>query len=301
MKKWLATVVVTALLLFVIIINQSSYPELNYYQRNAINTNHKQDNIYFVFINGLGASCDGSTYNNMDFPEIRKVLTGLGFNFYDHRFLMYSYNGGEVVGDRWIPEEYTASDTGQLIQISTNKLEYLIEQFSFAHPEAKYILVGHSLGGKIAMDFLTNVRSELRNKIKGVVTMNSPLIGSPNKIPGKVMNFLERFNSIWVSPAVQQLIWEYKYANKVSIALKKTINQLQKEGIIVATFSTRQDRLVDATTACIAEGGTPITAGTIVDVNGYSIRDIAAHMQILGHDKVKRYFVSLYINSILTD
>ena len=258
-----------------------------------------QKNIHFVFLNGLGTHCDGTRYSNMAFADIRRALLGVGYYLYDPRFLMYSYTGGEVLGDKWYPRKYTPRDTGQPIQLSVKRLEYMIEQHSIAHPEAKYILIGHSLGGRVALDFVTHNQEQYGEKIIAVITLNSPLVGSGQRIPGDLLSQIDTEGDRWSSPAVRHLLWESEYYSELVRMRRQTVKELQRQGLRVATFSTSEDIIVDAMVGCITdEHGRPVTDGMIVDVGGSSIRDISGHRQILAHEDVTRYIISMYLDII---
>ncbi|MBO8137232.1 MAG: hypothetical protein H0Z40_03730 [Desulfotomaculum sp.] len=301
MKKLslLGTAVITISALFLVFQMAPDANGEQYLEKKPL-LKDKSENVYIVFLNGLGSSCDGTRYNNMHFYELRKILAGVGFSYYDERFIMYSYNGGIVKNGRWFPEKHTPRDTGQPIQLSASRLEYLIEQISLVHPEARFILVGHSLGGRIALDFASTAGPVLRKKIIGIVTLNSPLLGSSKKIPGVVMNLLNSLDSILSSPAVRQLLWECSYSSKLQVMRRYDIKKLKKEGISVATFSTREDKVVEAINGCIMDqNGQPMTEGFIVRANDFSIRDLTSHINILNNKKVHEYLINLYLDVIL--
>lgn len=136
------------------------------------------DNQYIIFLNGLGCDYNGDLSEGLGFPKIRRSLAKAGYKSLDNRFLLYSYTGGKVIDRKWHPNKYSALDTGQPISLSVNRLDFLIHQFSQAYPEARYILVGHSLGGRVALDFACSADPAIRQKIKGVITLNSPLLGA---------------------------------------------------------------------------------------------------------------------------
>lgn len=259
-----------------------------------------QDNIYFVFLNGLDCKSDGTRYGEMGFEEIRRAMARAGFTFSDHRFLLYSYTGGKVAGELWYPDKYSSVDTGQPLQLSVQNLELLIERFSLSHPEASFVLVGHSLGGRIALDFVSSTNEENKKRIKGVITLNAPLTGASFKVPGVFMEVLARVHYILNTPVVRQLIWEAKVLEENNYIRRETIKELQNSGVRIATFSTNQDMVVHAMGGCIVDQeGKPVTEGYIVNVNRLPIRHFFGHMQILEHSDISRYLVNFYLELIL--
>lgn len=257
--------------------------------------NHRPEQVYVVFINGLGCEYRDNLCKDMGFSKIRDSLSRAGFSYNDDHFLLYSYKGGTVVQGRWCPNKYSARDTARPIYASINNLESMIEDFSRSHPEAKYILVGHSLGGRIAMDFVGATTDKNRERIKGVITLNSPLLGASTSVPEAVLHILDFRNQFIGSPAIQQLLLEFQYWQEFASQRRQTVHELQRSGVRVATFSTSQDKIVKAFTGCIMdERGRPLTDGFVVNIKNnsqFSLRN--GHMQILEHQGVARYIVNL--------
>jgi len=257
---------------------------------------HQLDHLYIIFLNGLGCKYKGDLSEGLGFPKIRKSLAKAGYSYFDHRFLLYSYTGGIVEKGKWYPNKYSAADTGQAIPLSVNRLEFLIHEFSKAHPEAKYILVGHSLGGRIALDFVCSAEPQIRQKIKGVITLNSPLLGASVKLPEKILDVLGSANCLYTSPAIKQLLWEVNHQREMASLRRRDIYKLQRDGLRVATFSTHQDLVVRPFTGCIVdEKGSPVTEGFIVNVkaSNITIRELFGHMKILEKEEVIKYVTAL--------
>ena len=257
-------------------------------------------NLYFVFLNGLDTRCDGSPFQHMGFENIRRALSVIGYSFYDDRFLMYSYMGGHIENSNWVPYPYTRKNTGQSLYLSVNQLEQLIENISLANPEARFILVGHSLGGRIALDFVSTTHPDHRKKIRGVVTLNSPLMGSTINVPGILMRILDASGSVWGSTAVKQLIYESRFYQDFLQLRTSSIKQLQRDGVQVATFSHHKDYFVSSKTSCITDHrGYPITAGFIINNSPiHSKYGLNSHMQILDDQNVISYLLTLASRSI---
>ncbi|MDO7788531.1 PGAP1-like alpha/beta domain-containing protein [Desulforamulus aquiferis] len=304
MKK--ACILTVFSLLFVIVLPSYIYPQQSRNDKAPLEVsslmlgNGGQEDLYFIFINGLDCKCDGTRYNDMGFEVIRRNMARAGFTFTDNRFLLYSYTGGKVERGRWYPNKYESKDTGQPLQISVKNLELLVREYSSSHPKASFILIGHSLGGRIAMDFVSSTSEEMRKKIGGVVTLNSPLSGASFKVPEMIMEVFSKIDFILSSPAVRYLIWESKNLEENTYKRRKSIEELQKGGLRVATFATNQDMVVHAQGSCILdETGKPVSEGYILNVNRLPAKHFVGHMQILKHEEVSMYLVNLYIESIL--
>lgn len=250
-------------------------------------------NTYLVILYGLGCRYDGTSDLNTGFKALVKSLSKYGFPIDDEHILLYSYTGGKMAGKRWIPEKYGSGDTGQPIEWSVKRLAELIERFSLAHPEARYILIGHSLGGRIALDF-ASVTTEVNKKIKGVITLNSPLIGLDSAFPAYIRKHLNNSGTIWSSVAVNQIIWECGYWEELAAKRRAALKNLQKDGVHIATFSSDSDLLVRPISSCITdEKGKPITEGFIIKDSFFSFRDILGHNKILEDPLIAQYLFYL--------
>lgn len=232
----------------------------------------------------------------MGFNYFRKQFTQAGLSYSDGHFLKYSYKGGKVIKGRWYPNPYKREDTGQPIQFSILYLKEMIEEFSTYHPKARFLLVGYSLGGRIAFDYVTQYHLKEPGNIKGVITLNSPLTGSPYSRT----DILSIIRPIWGSIAVKQLSAEYQLRNELDlIKLKEdSARKLIEAGIHLATFGTKQDVIVDPFTACLVDKhGHPITEGYIVSVNLLSgaFYELFGHMQILKQEQVANYIILVYL------
>jgi len=257
-----------------------------------------KNNTYVIFLSGLNSHCDGSLYNQMGFTYLRHRFGGVGLAYRDERFLMYSYKGGRIQKGRWHPNPYTPADTGQPIQFSVRYLKDMIDEFSQYHPESRFLLVGYSLGGRIAFDYVTKYHLREPGPIKGIVTLNSPLTGSTYYNT----EILSTIRPIWGSIAVKQLAAEYQLRNQMGVdgQKKKNARIVVEKGIHLATFGTKQDVIVKPFTACLADKyGHPVIEGDIISVNFLSgrFRELFGHSQILKQDYIANYIISVYIGT----
>ncbi len=297
--RLMASMAALAILIIKILIFSSSPPQPATPIQQMQNLPPPQEETYVIFVPGLDTSCDGTPYNTMGFEYFRTSFERLGFSYTDEHFLMYSYTGGLVQEGRWYPKPYRPADTGQPIQFSVNHLKNMIDEFTRSHPKAHYLLVGHSLGGRIVFDYVTKYRLENAGPIKGVITLNSPLTGlSYNRI-----DLLGLVRKIWGSPAVRQLAAENQLKDKLGIERQKNeaARRMIQAGIHVATFGTRQDVVVNPFVACLTdEYGAPITKGYVLSVSCFSMLplDLFGHMRILYQQKVAEEIVHAYCANI---
>lgn len=248
---------------------------------------------YVIFLSGLDSYCDGTPYNQIGFEYIRSQFNRVGLTYNDEHFLMYSYTGGKVQAGRWYPNQYYPVDTGQPIQFSIMHLKNMIDEFAKYHPQARYILVGHSLGGRIAFDYVTKYHLGKPGPIKGVITLNSPLLGTSYY---RVVNALATFRCIWGSSVVKQLAAEYRLRNELGIVEQKikAASRMTKVGIYLATFGTREDIIVNPLLACLTDAyGYPLNRGEIVSANLLPVT-FKGHLQILCVEKVANYIIFVY-------
>jgi pimeloyl-ACP methyl ester carboxylesterase len=105
------------------------------------------------------------------------------YGYTDGNFLAYSYNGGFVDGGGvWRHRPYLPADPIQNdLDQSVENLHSLLDQYSRAHPNTRFILIGHSLGGLVAFQELNYVASTDYAKgaisISTIITVDSPLAG----------------------------------------------------------------------------------------------------------------------------
>jgi hypothetical protein len=267
---------------------------LSPYEKVELPANEKE--TYVIFLSGLDSYCDGTPYNQMGFEYIRNQFNQVGLTYDDEHFLMYSYTGGKVEAGRWYPNPYNPVDTGQPIQFGVIRLKDMIDEFTLHHPQAKYILVGHSLGGRIAFDYAAKYHLRKPGPIKSVITLNSPLTGTSYD---RVVNILTTFQSIWGSPVIKQLAAEYRLRNELGLVEQKiqAARRMTEAGIKLATFGTRQDIIVNPLLACLTdEHGYPLTGGHIVSakLSAVTFKELGGHMQILSIEKVADYIILVY-------
>ena len=249
-------------------------------------------NTRVIFLSGLNTHCDGTPYNQMGFKYIRSHFSRIGLAYNDRQFLKYSYKGGMIKDGRWHPNPYQPEDTGQPIQFSVLYLREMIEELSRHHPKDRFLLVGHSLGGRIAFDYVTKYHINEPGPIKGVVTLNSPLTGSPYYRT----DILASIRPIWGSIAVKQLAAEYQLKDELGIVKTRenSARKLHAKGIHLATFGTEHDFIVNPLTACLVDKhGQSLTEGDILPLNLLS-GTLNGHVQILNQERVADYIISVY-------
>jgi len=249
---------------------------------------------YIIFLSGLDTRCDDTPYKRMGFEYFRSQFNRVGLAYSDEHFLMYSYTGGKVLAGRWCPNSYDPLDTGQPIEFSVMRLKNMIDEFTLYHPQARYLLVGHSLGGRIAFDYAARYHLEKPGRIKGVITLNSPLAG----LSYERLDIFASFHPNWGSPAVTQLTAEHQLRSDSDIAeqKKEAARRMAGAGVHLATFGTRQDSIVNPLLANLTDGqGYPLTKGHIVSADLLSVfRDLFSHFDILYNERVADYIVQVY-------
>ena len=140
-----------------------------------------------VFLEGIGTNLTTNEIsrlradcvaNDLFFGGIKFALKEKGFTCDD--FLHFSYNGGVVNRQgNWQTTPYACSDTGQKLQTSVGQLYTMLRSYRKIYPDKEFILVGHSLGGVVAIRTveraLANTSHGLASAIHSVITIDSPL------------------------------------------------------------------------------------------------------------------------------
>lgn len=131
-------------------------------------------NVAIVFIAGYG-----TRYPSPDaiFANVQSRLTAQGWR--TAQFLTFSYTGGNMRSGVWVPNAYDCADTGEGIRAATEQLRSMLRQFLAGNPNTSFVLVGHSLGGNIAMAHAVGVAQagDPLLGVTGIVTVDSPLLG----------------------------------------------------------------------------------------------------------------------------
>ncbi len=256
-------------------------------------------NWFIVFLNGLTTDCDGSPYRNMGFRSIRRHLVKTGqYCYYDTRFLMYSYTGGQFRNGCWFPQAYTSDDTFQPIAASVAHLRELVQEAAREHPDAGFVLVGHSLGGRIAFDYLDTAGDQELERIRGLVTLDAPLLGIGHQALTIPVLILE------LAPAKKQTVVEQLLVSHDQLFARerevvRTIESLALKNIQVITLASRDDLVVSSRWSVatrpdgrMASDGAVVSAGRS---HGTWLRR-TGHVQILNHPTAREALASVLEN-----
>jgi hypothetical protein len=83
--------------------------------------------------------------------------------------------------------DYSKSDTCHGVEQASQHLEALVNQTLRLEPDARIVLIGHSLGGMVAAYYVSQQPAAfVEEKIQKVVTVDSPLLGFPERHPRSV-------------------------------------------------------------------------------------------------------------------
>ncbi|MDB5076795.1 MAG: hypothetical protein JWO42_2974 [Chloroflexi bacterium] len=142
-----------------------------------------------VLLQGVGTSLhcrDRACLEPMFMPLVSGVLKPLGYRtaIAAPAILEYSYQGGAMINDggawTWKPRSYDACDTLQSVSHSAQVLRDMLVAYRARYPYSTFELVGHSLGGLVAMQaigyhFLWQQIGPLG--VDKLVTIDSPVNG----------------------------------------------------------------------------------------------------------------------------
>ncbi len=127
------------------------------------------------------------------FACLKLALKAAPYSYKDVDFLEFSYptdpnhdidQTGYVDGaGAWQTNGYACADTGAThLEDGAQALIYMMTQYGIAHPESQFIIVGHSLGGDIAFQALSDLVDHgvpPSVPLKAVMTIDSQLEGTP--------------------------------------------------------------------------------------------------------------------------
>lgn len=119
----------------------------------------------------------GGLAEDAEFGQIVDSLVEEGLSC--DRVLRYSYRGGSVDSSgTWTPETYDCPDTHDGTKVPLSYLHQLLRNYRRAHPSARFVIVGHSLGGVLGLEVTRVVGNDSllpAGSIAAVVTIDSPL------------------------------------------------------------------------------------------------------------------------------
>lgn len=142
-----------------------------------------------IFVQGVYTELDaqgtqGTGVEDHRFDTLKQAFRDRGYD--DARLLDFSYAGGTMSqAGAWKPVHYSCDETDRAAAENVATLEAMIRDYRGRHRDAHFTIVGHSLGGYIAM--LAGARDaarapDQRLAIDVVVTLDAPLLGvSPDK------------------------------------------------------------------------------------------------------------------------
>jgi pimeloyl-ACP methyl ester carboxylesterase len=164
--------------------------------------------------------------------------------------LLYSYTGGTVdASGTWHPAPYSCYDTGNHVATSVGKLVTLMTAYRSAHPDAQFVLIGHSLGGLLALDASAQMPA---GAVSSVVTIDSPLKGVSRRNLKQFTQLVQPFIAfagcskvLWDSDAARDIatVHNRKTRQKASQAAGAIVHGGQKVGIRYMTVGNASDCL----------------------------------------------------------
>jgi pimeloyl-ACP methyl ester carboxylesterase len=142
----------------------------------------------------------------------------------------YSYNGGMIGQDGiWKSYSYSCLDTAQKLDSSLALLVSLLQEVSAANPNTRFVVVGHSQGGFLA---LQSLRWASNVALDAVVTLDGALGGTPSIVTGAAATF-----SCWGDPAARDFyeVWISTNAHSTQGTTAKSGPGQRSNGELVTT------------------------------------------------------------------
>jgi len=155
-----------------------------------------------LFVGGYGGSLTSAVG---DFSALRSALLQ---HDPELRFAQYSYTGWDA--DACRPLDYRDVDTGQDFAVSEQRLLNTILTLRTQCGAQRIVVIGHSLGGLIALHALSD---SPMGEVSDIVTIDSPLGGAPAAeiqacidyglcVDGPVGSLLSKLNGDWDQTAL---------------------------------------------------------------------------------------------------
>ena len=208
-----------------------------------------------VFLEGIGTKltegeidamkdCSDAS-NDPAFGDIKVALLEIDFVCTD--FLRYSYRGGLVdEKGNWDPHTYGCGDTKHRLLQPISHLHSMLLDYQQAHPDVKFILIGHSLGGVISLE----TSRLLPSSIAAVITIDSPLNHASRQnlidfrriVPALPRTINCQLRVFFSSPVTRELT-DVTKDNRQAIRKEKEalVTAVQAHGVRVMTIGNEQD------------------------------------------------------------
>ncbi len=211
----------------------------------------KEPRKVIVFLHGVCSEVDdGVSTGSQTFNDLQKLLRK-DYEFSNSDFLLYSYKGGsmENINGSWMWHHKSYDSFTPVNQdfqtTSVDELHNLLIEYRDKYPNTTFILIGHSLGGVIAMEeVLQNVMmfDYEEGLISTVITVDSPLHGLPSGMSklwlGRNVNALE---CVVNGQAFQRLFGLYESEPSYTSVLEHAVTQAQQKDVTIVTVGNQSD------------------------------------------------------------
>jgi hypothetical protein len=207
-----------------------------------------------VFLAGVCSSRpDGTQPYAYDFIQLQTLLrNNLGYR--DDDFLLYSYNGGSVTAEgRWhhnaygrdvpVRRDFTmrrAPEGSREVSPLQALHDQLLVEYRLRHPNTTFVLVGHSLGGVVAMEEVRQVVDSADYEpglLSTVITLDSPLRGVTKDVgaAGYVGSYIDLVEPCVVrGVASGRLVW--RHLTEPESELQGVADRAGAKGVAVVTI-----------------------------------------------------------------
>ena len=124
------------------------------------------------------------TTGDASFLDARDVVTFSYANTYEDCSAGKTYQARDLPSPTGFYAVYEPSATCAGVQQAADRLKRLIDRIIQLEPGTQFDIVGHSMGGMVAVYMMASLPEEERGHIHSIVTLDSPLLGEPKQAFG---------------------------------------------------------------------------------------------------------------------
>lgn len=129
------------------------------------------------------------TSGDASFLDARDVVTFSYANTYEDCSTGKTYQAGDLPSPTGFYAVYEPNATCAGVQQAADRLKQLIDRIIQLEPGTQVDIIGHSMGGMVAVYLMATLSEDEKERVHSIVTLDSPLLGEPQQAPGSTCVF----------------------------------------------------------------------------------------------------------------